>query len=111
MAVGFPLEVMAPELARALPEQPARPVSSFEPKLYGYRAVLAPGMLRSRKNTDLAGRFPEIVAAVSGVDVVLDGEIVAVRQGPTLDFPRCPSDDVGARPKTCRWCSSPWTGS
>lgn len=46
----------------------------------------ADGILRSRRETDLTGRFPEIVRAAHEFgDVVLDGEIVALRAG-RLDF-------------------------
>lgn len=44
-------------------------------------------MLQSRAGTDLALRFPEVVPSLRGLgDVVLDGELVALRQG-QLDFP------------------------
>jgi ATP-dependent DNA ligase len=54
----------------------------------GWRTLLftASGFLQSRRNTNLAGRFPEIVRAGRALgDVVLDGELVALREG-KLDF-------------------------
>ncbi|MET7998311.1 hypothetical protein ABZU76_46320 [Amycolatopsis sp. NPDC005232] len=76
--------------------QPARevPVSrpgwswAYETKLDGWRALLFAelGLLQSRQDSDLADRFPEVVAAGAQLgDVVLDGEIVALRAG-RLDF-------------------------
>ena len=59
-----------------------------EPKFDGWRAALftATGVVQSRRDNNLASRFPEIVAAgrVAG-DLVLDGEVVALREG-RLDF-------------------------
>jgi ATP-dependent DNA ligase len=44
------------------------------------------GVVQSRRDNDLALRFPEIVAAGRQLgDVVLDGEVVALREG-RLDF-------------------------
>jgi ATP-dependent DNA ligase len=61
---------------------------AYEPKFDGWRAAVftATGRLRSRRDNDLAGRFPEIVRAARGVgDLVVDGELVALREG-RLDF-------------------------
>lgn len=61
---------------------------SFEPKFDGWRAVLftAAGVLQSRRDNNLADRFPEVFPAAARLgDVVLDGEIVALRDG-RLDF-------------------------
>jgi ATP-dependent DNA ligase len=60
----------------------------YEPKFDGWRGLVfsATGFVQSRRDNDLAGRFPEIVAAAGGLgDVVLDGELVALRGG-KLDF-------------------------
>ncbi|MBB4911497.1 ATP-dependent DNA ligase [Actinophytocola algeriensis] len=60
----------------------------YEPKFDGWRAVVfaALGVVQSRRNNDLAARFPEIVAAARALgDVVVDGELVALREG-RLDF-------------------------
>lgn len=60
----------------------------FEPKYDGFRAVLFSelGVLQSRQGNNLAERFPEIVAAAAGLgDVVVDGELVAMRAG-RLEF-------------------------
>lgn len=79
-------------LARSVSEVPtSRPghVWVFEPKFDGWRAVLfaEAAVLESRRGTNLASRFPEVVDAASDQldDVVLDGEIVALREG-RLDF-------------------------
>jgi ATP-dependent DNA ligase len=56
----------------------------YEPKFDGWRTVLfaALGVVQSRRNNDLATRFPEIVAAARSLgDVVVDGELVALRDG------------------------------
>lgn len=61
---------------------------AFEPKLDGWRALLFAelGLLQSRQDNNLADRFPEVVTAGAQLgDVVLDGEIVALRAG-RLDF-------------------------
>lgn len=70
-------------LATAQPrrEVPAGSGWAFEPKLDGWRGLLAVERLWSRTGTNLGARFPEILAAVQGRSVVLDGEIVAYRQG------------------------------
>lgn len=71
-------------LATAQPRQevPTGPGWAFEPKLDGWRGLLVSGAgLWSRTSTVLADRFPDVVAAVEGRAVVLDGEIVAYRQG------------------------------
>jgi ATP-dependent DNA ligase len=60
----------------------------YQPKLDGWRALLftASGFLQSRRNNNLADRFPEIVRAGRALgDLVLDGELVALREG-KLDF-------------------------
>jgi ATP-dependent DNA ligase len=60
----------------------------YEPKFDGWRAVVfaALGVVQSRRNNDLAARFPEIAAAARALgDVVVDGELVALREG-RLDF-------------------------
>ncbi|GGS34747.1 MULTISPECIES: ATP-dependent DNA ligase [Actinokineospora] len=79
------------ELALARPQRrvpAAGPGWRFEPKFDGWRALLftASGFVQSRRDNDLAARFPEIVAAGRGLgDLVLDGELVALREG-RLDF-------------------------
>lgn len=64
------------------------PLWSYEPKLDGWRSALwtRDGIVQSRRDNDLAARFPEIVLAARGLgDLVLDGELVALREG-RLDF-------------------------
>ncbi len=61
---------------------------TYEPKFDGWRAVVfsATGVIQSRRNNNLGGRFPEISAAARPLgDVLLDGELVALRDG-RLDF-------------------------
>lgn len=61
---------------------------AFEAKFDGWRAVLftAAGLVQSRAGKDLSARFPEIARAGHLVaDAVLDGELVALRDG-RLDF-------------------------
>ncbi len=77
-------------LARAEKQVPsaARYPAAYEPKFDGWRGLLfsRQGVLQSRQGHDLAGRFPELITAGQTVgDVVLDGEIVATREG-RLDF-------------------------
>ncbi len=74
-------------LARDVREIPG-PGWVYEPKFDGWRAVVfaALGVVQSRRNNDLAARFPEIAAAARALgDVVVDGELVALREG-RLDF-------------------------
>lgn len=77
------------ELAREAREIPGPdPRWTYEPKFDGWRAAVftAAGMIQSRRENNLAARFPEIVAAVRVLgDVLLDGELVALRDG-RLDF-------------------------
>ncbi|WP_406693272.1 hypothetical protein REH65_31050 [Saccharopolyspora sp. ID03-671] len=75
-------------LATAQPrrEVPAGPGWAFEPKLDGWRGLLAVERLWSRTGTNLGSRFPEILAAVAGRSVVLDGEIVAYRYEGRIEF-------------------------
>ena len=61
---------------------------TYEPKFDGWRAAVftASGVVQSRRDNDLAKRFPEVVAGVRGLgDLVLDGELVALHEG-RLDF-------------------------
>ncbi|GAB3686673.1 ATP-dependent DNA ligase [Saccharopolyspora tripterygii] len=63
---------------------------AFEPKLDGYRVIAFAGLglLQSRQGrTGMTTRFPEVTAdlAALGRDVVLDGELVALR-GEHLEF-------------------------
>ena len=80
---------VAPVLARDEREVPeADPRWVYEPKFDGWRAMLftAAGVVQSRRNNDLAPRFPEIAVAGRELgDLVLDGELVALREG-RLDF-------------------------
>lgn len=63
---------------------------AYEAKYDGFRAALhtARGRLHSRSGTDLTHRYPEIADAGAELgDVVLDGELVALRGQPArLDF-------------------------
>ncbi len=76
-------------LARDARELPGPgPGWAYEPKFDGWRAVVhaAAGVVQSRRNNDLAARFPGIAAAARALgDVVVDGELVALRDG-RLDF-------------------------
>ncbi|MFL6123145.1 hypothetical protein [Actinophytocola sp.] len=76
-------------LAREAREIPGPdPRWTYEPKFDGWRAVAfaSAGVLQSRRDNDLAARFPGIVTAVRSLgDVVVDGELVALREG-RLDF-------------------------
>jgi ATP-dependent DNA ligase len=78
-------------LARLARELPADGGVAFEPKWDGFRCLpFVDGGevdLRSRNDRPLARYFPEVVAALAGLgDVVLDGELVASRDG-RPDFP------------------------
>jgi ATP-dependent DNA ligase len=82
------VEVQLADPARTVP--PSRPGRRlrYEPKWDGWRAILfaGNGWLRSRRNNDLGRRFPEILTASAVLgDVVLDGELVALRDG-RVDF-------------------------
>ncbi|WP_410583825.1 hypothetical protein [Amycolatopsis sp. lyj-108] len=76
--------------AKPVPEIPTSRTGrwAYEPKFDGWRCLLftVDGYLQSRRETDLTGRFPEISAAAAALgDVVLDGELVALKDG-RLDF-------------------------
>jgi ATP-dependent DNA ligase len=88
MAVLHPPVELA--LARAEQRVPAleRYPVAYEPKFDGWRGLLfcREGVLQSRQGHDLANRFPELITAAGQAgDVVLDGEVVATRNG-CLDF-------------------------
>ncbi len=75
-------------LARGVAQVPRVDGWRYEPKLDGWRALVfsLDGVVQSRRDNDLARRFPEIVHAARRLgDVVLDGELVALRNG-RLDF-------------------------
>jgi ATP-dependent DNA ligase len=60
------------------PVGPAEPV--WEPKWDGYRALVAGGRIFSRRGTNLAPYFPDLVPVLTARlprDLVLDGELVA----------------------------------
>ena len=85
-------ELMRPRLVTWVPAVDGMPGGvRYEAKVDGYRAagiVASTGaVLRSRRSTDLTGRFPEVAAALAELPpgTVLDGEIVAVRAG-RFDF-------------------------
>jgi ATP-dependent DNA ligase len=83
-----PVQVPLAQPMREVPRSRPGREWAFEPKFDGWRALLftAEGMLQSRRETDLSARFPEILEAGAQVgNVVLDGEIVALREG-RLDF-------------------------
>lgn len=80
-----PIEPMLAELRDELPEADY----VYEPKLDGFRGVLFAGgqtSLWSRNRKDLGRRFPEILELAKTLPpCVLDGEIVAIRDG-KVDF-------------------------
>jgi ATP-dependent DNA ligase len=81
-----PVSLVLARDAREIPGPDPR--WTYEPKFDGWRAVVfaADRVVQSRRNNDLAARFPEIVAAMRVLgDVVVDGELVALREG-RLDF-------------------------
>lgn len=83
-----PVALVAARAQKTLPRVDARRPVRFEPKFDGWRGVLftGDGVLQSRRGTNLASRFPELVRAGRTLgDVVLDGEIVALRND-RLDF-------------------------
>ncbi|WP_309116019.1 hypothetical protein [Saccharothrix sp.] len=83
-----PVEPALASAQRHVPRSTAHARLAFEPKLDGWRGLLfsGEGVLQSRRGTNLSARFPELVAAARPLgDVVLDGEIVALREG-RLDF-------------------------
>lgn len=87
-ALQPPVRLVLASSARAVPVSASGRVWALEPKFDGWRSALftAAGVLQSRRDNDLAARFPEIIDAASSLgDVVLDGEIVALREG-RLDF-------------------------
>jgi ATP-dependent DNA ligase len=87
---------LAPMTAKAVTSLPAGDGWAFEPKFDGYRALTfrttssagAPQVVvQSRQQRMLTAHFPDVAAAVAGLDVdaVLDGEVVIWRAG-RLDF-------------------------
>ncbi|MGY6658684.1 ATP-dependent DNA ligase [Amycolatopsis sp. TRM77291] len=87
-ALRPPVPVMEARAQRKVPASTPARTYGFEPKWDGYRCLLfsASGYLQSRRETDLTARFPEIVQAAGQLgDLVLDGELVALREG-RLDF-------------------------
>ena len=88
-AMPAKLEPMHAELA---PAPFNKPDWIWEPKLDGYRilAFLHNGKvaLRSRRGLELAATFPAVAAAIAeqGVDMILDGELVAFDTGGKPSF-------------------------
>lgn len=79
---------VTPMLATLADGLPPGPQWLFEPKLDGVRCVAHVGQqgvtLRSRNRNDITPSYPEIVAALAGqarADVVIDGELVVLRDG------------------------------
>jgi ATP-dependent DNA ligase len=102
--------VLRPPVPMALArveEQPPRAGDwAYEPKLDGWRAVVfaVAGAVQSRHDNDMGRRFPEVVRATRLLgDVVLDGELVALRDG-RLDFAALvapPADRAAAGVTVC----------
>jgi bifunctional non-homologous end joining protein LigD len=76
----------------------------YEIKLDGFRALAlrdaAGSRLLSRNNKDLAGRFPEIAAAVDRLeldDAIIDGEIVALDDQGRSSFQLLQGNDSGVQ--------------
>jgi ATP-dependent DNA ligase len=75
-----------PQLARLEDTLPGKAGWVFEPKWDGFRCILFKRgreiFLQSRNGKDLSRSFPEIVRAAQSLpDCVLDGELVAIRDG------------------------------
>ncbi|WP_318275661.1 ATP-dependent DNA ligase [Streptomyces pharetrae] len=90
MALTPPIEPMLAEARRELPPEGALPGGLvMEAKSDGFRALLFPRpdgvLVQSRQGADLTPAFPDIAAAVAGLDLVLDGELVVPAHG-RLDF-------------------------
>ncbi|MFI5614062.1 hypothetical protein [Amycolatopsis sp. NPDC051903] len=87
-SVRPPVRLPLAQPAREVPESRPGWSWAFEPKFDGWRAVLFAelALLQSRQDNNLADRFPEILQAGAALgDVVLDGELVALRGG-RLEF-------------------------
>lgn len=83
-----PVDLMLAQSAGEVPLSRASRSWVYEPEFDGWRSLrlVARGVMQSRRGTDLADRFPEIATAADALgDVVLDGVIVALRNG-RLDF-------------------------
>ncbi|MFE6993553.1 ATP-dependent DNA ligase, partial [Streptomyces pharetrae] len=90
MALTPPIEPMLAEARRELPPEGALPGGLvMEVKSDGFRALLFPRpdgvLVQSRQGADLTPAFPDIAAAVAGLDLVLDGELVVPAHG-RLEF-------------------------
>ncbi len=77
---------IVPQLARLQPQLPVRGDWLYEPKWDGFRCLLFKQgrsvRLQSRNGKDLSGSFSEIARAARDLpDCVLDGELVAIRDG------------------------------
>ncbi|WP_165944754.1 ATP-dependent DNA ligase [Saccharopolyspora terrae] len=83
MTVTPPVQVATATSAGVLPTEPGQ--WAYEPKLDGYRVVgfTARRLLQSRQgSTALTDRFPEVVGDLVALgEVVVDGELVALRGG------------------------------
>ncbi|HYN98884.1 MAG TPA: ATP-dependent DNA ligase [Actinomycetota bacterium] len=77
---------IAPQLCRLQDRLPQSGGWLYEPKWDGFRCLLFKQgrtvRLQSRNGKDLGGSFPEIMGAATGLpDCVLDGELIAIRDG------------------------------
>lgn len=86
LPVSPPLSPMLAKAVTKVPDQPADPVWSYEPKWDGFRALIFRDhdevVIISRGGKDLARYFPELVAAARAElpdRVVVDGEIGVAR--------------------------------
>lgn len=85
-----PIEPMLAEARRQLPPDGALPGGLvMEAKSDGFRSLVFARpdgvMVQSRRGADLTPAFPDIAAASSGLNLVLDGELVVPAHG-RLDF-------------------------
>lgn len=96
MSLSPPIE---PALTKLEPHLPLRGRWVYEPKLDGFRGIMFCGTspsVWSRNRKNLGPRFPELIELASSLPrCVLDGEIIAVRDG-ILDFEALQARLVGA---------------
>ncbi len=88
LALGHPMEKLAPMEALLAEELPDGPGWQFEPKWDGFRCIAARGNgeveLWSKSAKPLGRYFPEIVAMLSGLEssrFVIDGELLIASKG------------------------------
>jgi len=103
-ASSAPLPAFVEPMKALLVESPPRGEWLYEIKFDGFRAIALKGghetRLLSRNEKDFGGKFPEVIASISELDVqdaVIDGEIVALDDKGVSSFQLLQAFELGQK--------------